>query len=134
MAFGSAICRAKRPIPNAGVEGATTKGSIFETTLAGSLPKPAWLAEPAWRHEGEALARAKQDATLVWLKEQERAGIDIVSDGEQFRIHFSHGLWPSPLRASGAAAGSAGLRQQGRRRKLEQLDCGGRRSKTVGPG
>jgi 5-methyltetrahydropteroyltriglutamate--homocysteine methyltransferase len=70
---------------------------MFETTLAGSLPKPAWLAEPeklwaAWRHDGEALERAKQDATLVWLKEQEQAGIDIVSDGEQFRIHFVHGF------------------------------------------
>jgi 5-methyltetrahydropteroyltriglutamate--homocysteine methyltransferase len=70
---------------------------MFETTIAGSLPKPAWLAEPeklwaAWRHEGAALERAKQDAALVWLKEQERAGIDIVSDGEQFRIHFVHGF------------------------------------------
>jgi 5-methyltetrahydropteroyltriglutamate--homocysteine methyltransferase len=70
---------------------------MFETTVAGSLPKPAWLAEPeklwaAWRHEGAALDRAKQDAALVWLKEQERAGIDIVSDGEQFRTHFVHGF------------------------------------------
>jgi 5-methyltetrahydropteroyltriglutamate--homocysteine methyltransferase len=70
---------------------------MFETTIAGSLPKPAWLAEPeklwaAWRHEGAALERAKQDAALVWLKEQERAGIDIVSDGEQFRPHFVHGF------------------------------------------
>jgi 5-methyltetrahydropteroyltriglutamate--homocysteine methyltransferase len=70
---------------------------MFETTVAGSLPKPAWLAEPeklwaAWRHEGAALERAKQDAALVWLKEQEKAGIDIVSDGEQFRIHFVHGF------------------------------------------
>jgi 5-methyltetrahydropteroyltriglutamate--homocysteine methyltransferase len=70
---------------------------MFETTIAGSLPKPAWLAEPeklwaAWRHEGAALDRAKQDAALVWLKEQEKAGIDIVSDGEQFRIHFVHGF------------------------------------------
>ena len=70
---------------------------MFETTIAGSLPKPAWLAEPeklwaAWRHEGAALERAKQDAALVWLKEQESAGIDIVSDGEQFRIHFVHGF------------------------------------------
>jgi 5-methyltetrahydropteroyltriglutamate--homocysteine methyltransferase len=70
---------------------------MFETTVAGSLPKPAWLAEPeklwaAWRHEGAALERAKQDAALVWLKEQERAGIDIVSDGEQFRTHFVHGF------------------------------------------
>jgi 5-methyltetrahydropteroyltriglutamate--homocysteine methyltransferase len=70
---------------------------MFETTIAGSLPKPAWLAEPeklwaAWRHEGAELDRAKKDAALVWLKEQEKAGIDIVSDGEQFRIHFVHGF------------------------------------------
>jgi 5-methyltetrahydropteroyltriglutamate--homocysteine methyltransferase len=70
---------------------------MLETTIAGSLPKPAWLAEPeklwaAWRHEGAALERAKQDAALVWLKEQEAAGIDVVSDGEQFRVHFVHGF------------------------------------------
>jgi 5-methyltetrahydropteroyltriglutamate--homocysteine methyltransferase len=68
---------------------------MLETTIAGSLPKPAWLAEPeklwaAWRREGAALDRAKKDATLVWLKE--RAGVDIVSDGEQSRIHFVHGF------------------------------------------
>ena len=72
-------------------------GVMLETTIAGSLPKPAWLAEPeklwpAWRHEGAALERAKRDAVLMWLKEQEAAGIDIVSDGEQFRVHFVHGF------------------------------------------
>jgi 5-methyltetrahydropteroyltriglutamate--homocysteine methyltransferase len=70
---------------------------MLETTVAGSLPKPAWLAEPeklwaAWRHQGAELERAKRDAALVWLKEQEAAGIDIVSDGEQFRVHFVHGF------------------------------------------
>jgi 5-methyltetrahydropteroyltriglutamate--homocysteine methyltransferase len=70
---------------------------MFETTIAGSLPKPAWLAEthklwPRWRLEGEALAQAKRDATLLWLKEQEDAGIDVVSDGEQSRQHFVHGF------------------------------------------
>jgi len=70
---------------------------LFPTTVAGSLPKPFWLAEPeklwaAWRHEGAELDAAKRDAALVWLKEQEDAGIDIVSDGEQFRIHFVHGF------------------------------------------
>src|ERR671911_746549 len=70
---------------------------MLETTIAGSLPKPAWLAEPetlwaAWRQEGPELERAKRDAALVWLKEQEAAGIDIVSDGEQFRVHFVHGF------------------------------------------
>jgi 5-methyltetrahydropteroyltriglutamate--homocysteine methyltransferase len=70
---------------------------MLETTIAGSLPKPSWLAEPRklwpqWRQEGTALAEAKRDATLVWLKEQEDAGIDIVTDGEQARQHFVHGF------------------------------------------
>ena len=70
---------------------------LFPTTLAGSLPKPAWLAEPEklwapWRHEGAALQAAKEDAAQLWLKIQEDAGIDIVTDGEQFRLHFVHGF------------------------------------------
>jgi 5-methyltetrahydropteroyltriglutamate--homocysteine methyltransferase len=70
---------------------------MFETTIAGSLPKPFWLAEtdklwPAWKAQGEDLARAKRDATLLWLKEQEDAGLDIVTDGEQSRQHFVHGF------------------------------------------
>ena len=70
---------------------------MFETTVAGSLPKPAWLAEPnklwpQWKHSGAELDAAKADATLLALKEQEDAGIDIVSDGEQSRQHFVHGF------------------------------------------
>ena len=70
---------------------------MLETTIAGSLPKPSWLAEPEklwapWRLEGAALEAGKRDATLIWLKEQEDAGIDIVSGGEQFRVHFVHGF------------------------------------------
>ena len=70
---------------------------MFETTVAGSLPKPLWLAEPeklwpAWKLEGDALAVAKIDATILAVKRQEDAGIDIVSDGEQARIHFVHGF------------------------------------------
>ena len=70
---------------------------ILQTTIAGSLPKPSWLAEPLklwapWKLSGEELVRGKQDAALVTLKEQETAGIDIVSDGEQFRQHFVHGF------------------------------------------
>src|SRR3990167_545397 len=67
------------------------------TTIAGSLPKPSWLAEPRvlwapWALEGPALEEAKRDAVLVALKEQETAGIDIVTDGEQSRQHFVHGF------------------------------------------
>jgi hypothetical protein len=70
---------------------------LFPATIAGSLPKPAWLAEPEklwapWRQQGAELIAAKQDAALVWLKIQEDAGIHIVSEGEQFRIHFVHGF------------------------------------------
>ena len=70
---------------------------MFETTVAGSLPKPLWLAEPeklwpAWKLEGAALEAGKIDATILAVKRQEDAGIDIVSDGEQARIHFVHGF------------------------------------------
>lgn len=70
---------------------------MFETTIAGSLPKPSWLAKTEtlwapWQLEGDDLVRGKQDAALVWLKLQEDAGIDTVTDGEQFRIHFVHGF------------------------------------------
>jgi 5-methyltetrahydropteroyltriglutamate--homocysteine methyltransferase len=70
---------------------------MFPTTIAGSLPKPGWLAEtnklwPRWMAEGEALRQAKADATLLWIKQQEDAGLDIVTDGEQSRQHFVHGF------------------------------------------
>jgi len=70
---------------------------MIPTTVAGSLPKPAWLAEtekiwPAWRLEGAALLEGQQRAATEWIRHQEEAGIDIVSDGEQFRKHFVHGF------------------------------------------
>src|SRR3954451_3491636 len=70
---------------------------MFPTTIAGSLPKPAWLAEPdrlwaPWRLSGAELAAAKLDATLLAIKHQEDAGVDVVSDGEQSRQHFVHGF------------------------------------------
>ena len=70
---------------------------MFETTIAGSLPKPSWLAEtnrlwPQWKLQGEELTQAKGDATLLWIKMQEDAGIDVVGDGEQSRQHFVHGF------------------------------------------
>jgi len=67
---------------------------LLATTIAGSLPKPAWLAAPdqplwaPWKLDGEALAQGKRDAVRLALFDQERAGIDIVTDGEQTRRHF----------------------------------------------
>jgi 5-methyltetrahydropteroyltriglutamate--homocysteine methyltransferase len=70
---------------------------IFPASIAGSLPKPSWLAEPnklwpQWRLTGEELAQGKLDATLLAIKLQEDAGIDIVCEGEMSRQHFVHGF------------------------------------------
>jgi 5-methyltetrahydropteroyltriglutamate--homocysteine methyltransferase len=70
---------------------------LFPTTIAGSLPKPEWLAEPnilwaPWKSSGAELVRAKHDAIVLALKLQEDCGIDIVTEGEQARQHFVHGF------------------------------------------
>ncbi len=70
---------------------------MLDTTITGSLPKPAWLAAPEtlwapWRLPPETLAQGQRDAVLVALMLQEAAGIDIVTDGEQSRQHFVHGF------------------------------------------
>src|SRR3954453_2269925 len=70
---------------------------LFPTTIGGSLPKPECLAEPntlwaPWKSKGAELARAKRDATLLAIKLQEAAGLDIVTEGEQARQHFVHGF------------------------------------------
>ena len=67
--------------------------TLLPTSIAGSLPKPAWLAQPEvlwspWKLEGDELARGKQDALRLSLHDQAHAGIDIISDGEQTRQHF----------------------------------------------
>ncbi len=71
--------------------------ATFRTAIAGSLPKPAWLSEtqklwPQWKQEGAELAQAKLDATLIWIKAQEDAGLSTIGDGEQSRQHFVHGF------------------------------------------
>jgi 5-methyltetrahydropteroyltriglutamate--homocysteine methyltransferase len=71
--------------------------TLFPTTTAGSLPKPAWLAEPnklwaAWALRGSELDAAKLKATEEAVHLQEKAGIDIVTDGEMARQHFVHGF------------------------------------------
>src|SRR5690606_12681975 len=66
---------------------------LLPTSTAGSLPKPSWLAQPEtlwsdWKLQGNELVEGKQDALSLSLHEQQQAGIDIVSDGEQSRQHF----------------------------------------------
>jgi 5-methyltetrahydropteroyltriglutamate--homocysteine methyltransferase len=66
---------------------------LLPTSIVGSLPKPSWLAQPEtlwspWKLEGEALVEGKQDALRIAVQEQRRAGIDVISDGEQTRQHF----------------------------------------------
>jgi 5-methyltetrahydropteroyltriglutamate--homocysteine methyltransferase len=70
---------------------------LFPASIAGSLPKPSWLAEPdklwpQWRLAGDDLNQGKLDATLLAIKLQEDAGLDIVCDGEMSRQHFVHGF------------------------------------------
>ena len=66
---------------------------LLPTSTAGSLPKPAWLAQPEtlwspWKLDGDERKEGMQDALRVTLQQQQLAGIDIVSDGEQTRQHF----------------------------------------------
>ena len=87
----------------------------FETTIAGSLPKPGWLADPEklwpdWRVAGDALREAQQDAIRVALFEQHAAGIDVVTDGEQARRHFVHGFATALDGVDAAKLGRRGIR------------------------
>ena len=66
---------------------------LLPISTAGSLPKPSWLAEPEklwspWKLQGQELIDGKHDSLRISLHEQQHAGIDIVSDGEQTRQHF----------------------------------------------
>lgn len=70
---------------------------MIRAAIVGSLPKPTWLAEPGmlyapWRLEGAQLREGQDDAVRLWLAEQERAGLDVVTDGEQRRRHYIWGF------------------------------------------
>jgi 5-methyltetrahydropteroyltriglutamate--homocysteine methyltransferase len=65
----------------------------IRATIVGSLPKPSWLAKPGalfppWRLDGAILEEGKEDAVRLWVAAQERAGLDVVTDGEQRRRHY----------------------------------------------
>ncbi|WP_158932084.1 methionine synthase [Acidisphaera sp. S103] len=73
-------------------------GNHVRATIVGSLPKPSWLCGPGemfanWRLSGSALNEGKEDAVRVWVADQEKAGLDVVTDGEQRRRHYIWGFY-----------------------------------------
>jgi len=79
--------------------------AVIPTSLVGSYPQPAWLidrealhhnqparvrARELWRVDPEYLEEAQDDAVLVAIRDQERAGLDIVTDGEMRRESYSN--------------------------------------------
>src|SRR5450755_5090259 len=78
---------------------------LFPTSLVGSYPQPDWLidrsrlagrfpprvrARELWRVDPAYLAEAQDDATLLAIRDQERAGLDILTDGEERRESYSN--------------------------------------------
>lgn len=66
--------------------------SDITTTVIGSLPRPKWLVQDdnirLWRLSGEALQEGKDDAARLAIRDQEDSGIDVITDGEQRRMHY----------------------------------------------
>ena len=76
----------------------TTAGDKVRATIVGSLPRPSWLGAPgemfaAWRLEGATLGEGQEDAVNLWVSAQEKAGLDVVTDGEQRRRHYIWGFF-----------------------------------------
>jgi len=77
---------------------------LIETTVVGSYPQPRWLihrdrlgskvprvrAPEIWKVEGQDLEEAQDDATLIAIRDMERAGLDIITDGEMRRESYSN--------------------------------------------
>src|ERR1700710_815720 len=78
---------------------------LFPTTLVGSYPQPDWLIDRAklagrfpprvrakelWRPESDYLTEAQNDATLLAIRAQEQAGLDVLTDGEIRRESYSN--------------------------------------------
>ena len=83
--------------PLAGSQPLPSSSPLLEPSIVGSLPKPAWLAQPnmlraPWRLEGQELREAQDDAVRLALVEQEDAGLAVVCDGELRRRHYIWGF------------------------------------------
>ena len=70
---------------------------MLQTMIVGSLPRPTWLVPPnqmyvSWRLEGDGLREGQDDAVLLAITDQEEAGLNILTDGEQRRRHYIWGF------------------------------------------
>jgi len=75
----------------------TNERARVRAGIVGSLPRPEWLSEDgdvriSFRLEGAALESAFDDAVSLAVRDQERAGLDFVTDGEQRRRHYIRGF------------------------------------------
>jgi 5-methyltetrahydropteroyltriglutamate--homocysteine methyltransferase len=96
---------------------------MLDASIVGSLPKPAWLAAPnmlkaPWRLSGTELRDAQNDAVRLAIREQEDAGLAVVTDGELRRRHY---IW-------GFLDGLTGVDTE---RLAQQRSRGGRYSETT---
>ena len=99
--------------------------SRIRASIVGSLPKPSWLAEPeklrsAWRLPPELLAEGTDDAVKLWTDEQERASLDVITDGEQRRRHYIWGFIESLMKVD---FDQPGLRKSRGQRYVEQTQA-----------
>src|SRR5205823_3361020 len=85
-------------------QGPVMADALLQTTVVGSYPQPDWLVDRAllakgvprtrlrelWRVQEPYLQQAQDDATLLAIRDMERAGIDIITDGEMRRESYSN--------------------------------------------
>lgn len=93
------------------------------TTTVGSFPRPAWLASPDrsqvnFRFEDALLKEAQDDATRLVIRNQERIGLDLLTDGEQRRSHFINHILAA---FDGIDLVKQGVKKIYRRREQEHL-------------
>jgi 5-methyltetrahydropteroyltriglutamate--homocysteine methyltransferase len=99
--------------------------SRIRASIVGSLPKPAWLAEPeklrgAWRLPPDLLVEGTDDAVKLWADEQERASLDVITDGEQRRRHYIWGFIESLMKVD---FDQLGLRKSRGQRYVQQTQA-----------
>src|SRR5688572_1422927 len=101
---GGLLCGTAHHVPHACGDEPMT-GAYLLTTVVGSYPQPEWLIDRQalgsggpprirlsglWRIPEEHLEEAQDDATLIAIRDMQRAGVDIITDGEMRRESYSN--------------------------------------------